>query len=548
MKDIKYAGFAQLSYLDWHKLNNVYKGTKLNSIFGEKKDAFNQIVTDSYIEMYGGFQDTGKAYREQEQKTTGTSGYILNVKKEKKEEIKLEKDYLELINGKKIYDANDARLFYFYSEHPKEPNDNPMYKEFANWQFIYGYDHDKVENEMKIKGKNELNGLWDSGFQASVFKNGNEIIIAIRGSDSFKKAEHLNDWILTNYSVAMMRLPEAVICALWLYDKVKKEYPSCKIHVTGHSMGAALAQYVGVYGGYQVAKVVTWNGLGINLPSETILWTNSKKTYFKILGKNWKDKNGIFNNIINYNISRDLVGSFKTNIGKVKSTDTGSEKNKAILEEDKELFNDIMEWVTSEEFWTYMQTGSMSLLFKSIFPKNFDPIVHFIKKGVKLANIIDRVTILREKIKKEKMAAAYHSMNNFMPFFQEGNITPKRFNNNFVLNSYKQVYKINGKNDVNNLDFLSDKEKMGGNLYYYLMPNYNSESYLDFFKLEQSKFDEQIVKDKKIKIGGFNNMSIIAGVSGGEPLKVETKVSSAKTFTMYQLGTHPYEIVRSTTT
>jgi len=110
MKDIIYAGFAQLSYLDWHKLDKKFSKFKLSQIFGKDTEAFNQIVTDSYIEMYGGFQDTGKAYREQEQKTTGTSGYILNVKKEKKEEIKLEKDYLELINGKKIYDANDARL------------------------------------------------------------------------------------------------------------------------------------------------------------------------------------------------------------------------------------------------------------------------------------------------------------------------------------------------------------------------------------------------------------------------------------------------------
>jgi hypothetical protein len=70
MMDIIYAGFAQLSYLDWHKLTLVPKGTKLKNIFKEGTVAFNQILTDDYIEMYGGTKKI--------KKTVLGSGFVLN--------------------------------------------------------------------------------------------------------------------------------------------------------------------------------------------------------------------------------------------------------------------------------------------------------------------------------------------------------------------------------------------------------------------------------------------------------------------------------------
>jgi hypothetical protein len=79
MKDLIYAGFAQLSYLDWHKLNikhkgvklNIkHKGVKLNNILGKDTKIFNQILTDDYIEMYGG--------KKKIKKTVLGSGFVLN--------------------------------------------------------------------------------------------------------------------------------------------------------------------------------------------------------------------------------------------------------------------------------------------------------------------------------------------------------------------------------------------------------------------------------------------------------------------------------------
>lgn len=51
MSDIIFAGFSQLSYLDWHNLK-ASQGKKLSSIFGKDTLAFNQIKTSDYNDMY----------------------------------------------------------------------------------------------------------------------------------------------------------------------------------------------------------------------------------------------------------------------------------------------------------------------------------------------------------------------------------------------------------------------------------------------------------------------------------------------------------------
>ena len=106
MSDIIFAGFAQLSYLDWHKLK-ASQGKKLSSILGKDTLAFNQIKTSDY-------------------KGNGKSNYSVD----------------ETIDGKKIYSATDARLFYLYSEH-EEPNNNPKYPDFGEWE---------LENQLVISG------------------------------------------------------------------------------------------------------------------------------------------------------------------------------------------------------------------------------------------------------------------------------------------------------------------------------------------------------------------------------------------------------------
>jgi len=101
MKEIIYAGFAQLSYLDWHNLDDKSIGLKLNKVFGTDIKIFNQIKTKDYKKM----------------ETDGSDYYV---KKDEK--------------GRKIYNATDARSFYLYSEDGNEPNMNPFYAEFGEWE------------------------------------------------------------------------------------------------------------------------------------------------------------------------------------------------------------------------------------------------------------------------------------------------------------------------------------------------------------------------------------------------------------------------------
>lgn len=102
MSDVIFAGFAQLSYLDWHKLDNNYKNLKLDTLLKPNSLAFNQIKTSDY-------------------KGNGKSNYSVD----------------ETIDGKKIYSATDARLFYLYSEH-EEPNNNPKYPTLGNGNLFMG--------------------------------------------------------------------------------------------------------------------------------------------------------------------------------------------------------------------------------------------------------------------------------------------------------------------------------------------------------------------------------------------------------------------------
>jgi len=153
MKDVIYAGFSQLSYLNWHKLNGKFEGEKLGYIF-KTPNSFDEIKTPFYDEMIKG--NDGDYYLRKEE-------------------------------DKKIYSAMDKRIFYLYSEDENEPARNAKYPEFQEWEFLCGYDHKKI-----LKEVGNIIDIDDSGFQASAFKNGNKVMIAYRGTDEGA------DWSKTN--------------------------------------------------------------------------------------------------------------------------------------------------------------------------------------------------------------------------------------------------------------------------------------------------------------------------------------------------------------
>lgn len=105
----------------------------------------------------------------------------------------------------------------------------------------------------------------DNGFYADVLSDGDNIIIAYRGTEISSPEDLEND-----YYMLQKKLPMQTIDALKLYDKVERVYPNKTISLTGHSLGGSLAEIVS---GIRGAFAVTFNAYGIRdmFKSGTIL-------------------------------------------------------------------------------------------------------------------------------------------------------------------------------------------------------------------------------------------------------------------------------------
>lgn len=95
----------------------------------------------------------------------------------------------------------------------------------------------------------------NTGFYADVLSNGKNIIIAYRGTDSFKNYDGQND-----IDMAKSKIPVQASAAIKIYDRVKREHPNADIVVTGHSLGGSLAEIVS---GIRGNLAVTFNAYGI---------------------------------------------------------------------------------------------------------------------------------------------------------------------------------------------------------------------------------------------------------------------------------------------
>lgn len=94
-----------------------------------------------------------------------------------------------------------------------------------------------------------------TGFYACVLKKGDEIIIAYRGTDEKNKD------LKSDIQIGSKNLPEQAKEANTFAIEVMDEFRGCKIYVTGHSLGGALAQIVGSLFGL---KTATFNPAGMD--------------------------------------------------------------------------------------------------------------------------------------------------------------------------------------------------------------------------------------------------------------------------------------------
>ena len=240
IKDVEYAFFAQLSYLNWNNLNItkikdfiMYKKGDLIGLLKEKDLVWNKIKRDD-IEP-------------------------------------------EVINDILMYDERDKRLLgVFGIEKDKDTKvELKPYYDFNGWQFIYSADKTKLFADYGY-GKN----VSDNGFYACAFQKENNVVIAYRGTDFSFKPEDIKGTIkdmIQDIELGFMKENGSqLICAYMFLEYIKKmckkdeeKEEKINIHITGHSLGGCLAQYVYVVTG-KIYPTVTFNALGLGKSKDKI--------------------------------------------------------------------------------------------------------------------------------------------------------------------------------------------------------------------------------------------------------------------------------------
>lgn len=239
IKDVEYAFFAQLSYLNWNNIE--YEEFRERRYYKDKM--FLNFLMDNDI-----------------------------WKKIKRDDLEP-----ELINDILMYDEKDKRLLgVFGIEYDtKKKRELKPYYDFNGWQFIYSADKTKLFADCGY-GKN----VSDNGFYACAFKKENDVVIAYRGTDFSFKPEDIKGTIkdmIQDIELGFMKENGSqLICAYMFLEYIKKmckkeeeKEEKINIHITGHSLGGCLAQYVYVVTG-KIYPTVTFNALGLGKSKDKI--------------------------------------------------------------------------------------------------------------------------------------------------------------------------------------------------------------------------------------------------------------------------------------
>lgn len=110
------------------------------------------------------------------------------------------------------------------------------------------YDTGSVPGYIQVSDSSFPNSKETNGFHAAAFEKGNEIIIAVRGTDpsGFNKLVYnlfSDTSFATGDPTSSLRSEVAQLVAF--LAQVVKDHPGAKITLAGHSLGGALAQIVG---------------------------------------------------------------------------------------------------------------------------------------------------------------------------------------------------------------------------------------------------------------------------------------------------------------
>lgn len=133
-------------------------------------------------------------------------------------------------------------------------------EELKNWKILGIYDKRATNKE----GKNEK-----TGFYSISFKKEEDVVIAFRGSEVFPYEEAYKDFVENNLVLGIGKRPKQFDNAIDFYNQHIYKYSIDKknIHITGHSLGGGISQYIAAYSnkkyGY-IPKTITWNSVGVN--------------------------------------------------------------------------------------------------------------------------------------------------------------------------------------------------------------------------------------------------------------------------------------------
>ena len=150
-------------------------------------------------------------------------------------------------------------------------------------------------------------------FYATTYKNGNNIVIAYRGTDG-----EWGEWVNNVVGVGLVNYHSEEGYATSYANKIANQYPNCNIYITGHSLGGYLAQFgaseiILNHNANNLKKVAYFNGIGLKY-NKLLFWTKNDvidalKNYY----------NGDMNNpnLISYNIYGDVVSALGTHSGSI---------------------------------------------------------------------------------------------------------------------------------------------------------------------------------------------------------------------------------------
>ena len=454
LPDINYALMAQLVYLHWNNLKNIEEDTTQIKKLLFIPEYISQIKTDFYNDP---------------------SHYPSN------ETIAGEPGKLEQYT----YHEEDKRLFLVYSLDKTEKR-TPLFENIVDgWEYLDCATGEIIQN--RFFPPELLKGYEESGFFGVAFQRGNDIMIAYRGTE-FELAFARD--METDFNIYMKKTDIQQVEAVLFYEYIKATYGEGKnIHITGHSLAGAIAQYVHFYAKCNGDDVVTltWNGLGsfgsvitslefsltekikyssdntlmakefqlkaqklfrdkINLIMEYQTSQSRLKSFYslktiELLKKRKDSKNS--SNLFNYFMAKDFVGGYLNGdwLGEKKSIDVPEDNLQNILndlvENTKELKNkELSEHL--EDLKDNINEIGKDIICPVLNLFDDDGLTENIKGNLEdlKRNLQKRFPILE----KRKSIFTFHSVNNFLVFMtDEGNINFYEMRKEFRFNALKTI-------------------------------------------------------------------------------------------------------------